>query len=84
MNNNEEFIIAPPSILANTAGPSNSRFRSRGNKRLAEFKILQPDRTLHSFRLHLHALGSDCIDQVTAQFNFLFIYVLLFFLCFFI
>ena len=87
MNNNDEFILAPPSMLANTAGPNSSRFRSRRNRKLAEFKILQPDRTLHSIRLPSHALGSDVIDQVSCTQHFLFtqcpyFYVLLFFLSF--
>jgi len=66
MNNNDEFILAPPSILTNTAGPNSARWKSRGNKSFAEFKIIQPDRTLHSFKLHKTALGNDCIDGVSA------------------
>ncbi len=65
MSNNDEFILAPPGMLDNAAGPDSSRFKSRGTNKLDEIKIIQPDHTLHSFRLPKHALGIDCIDKVS-------------------
>ncbi len=65
MANNEEITLNPPNILAYSEQP---RISNEGpglaHKTLADFRILQPDNTLHAFQLPVKSTGQDCIDQV--------------------
>lgn len=68
MSGSDEFVLSPPAtILGPDPGqPRPSRVRSaRPRNELAEFKILQPDSTLHALLLPEKCTGHDCMDQVT-------------------
>lgn len=61
MANNDEFTLIPPSMVADA---ENSRNFGRSGRKLVEFRILQPDNTLHALQLPQRSTGNDCIDQV--------------------
>ncbi len=61
--NDYEIIHSPPSIMVNSRISKGPR-PVLAHRTLAEFRILQPDNTLHAFQLPVKSTGQDCIDKV--------------------
>ena len=69
-NHEDEFILAPPSMLANTVERRPPRGRNglamEGKKNTVEFKILQPNYSVYSAELPADSNGYDCINIVSS------------------
>lgn len=71
MANNDEFTLIPPSMVADADNSLNLGRSCRSAGKLAEFRILQPDNTMHALQLPLRSTGNDCIDQVIGRVGFM-------------
>jgi hypothetical protein len=65
MSNNEMNLLIPPRMVADVVDNSMSLGRSsRSAGKLVEFRVLQPDNTVHALQLPVRCTGNDCVDQV--------------------
>ena len=66
-SNNDEFILNPPRVVVGPQSASTSSGAidfNNNKKKMTEYRILQPDNTLHAFQLSTDCTGQDVIDQV--------------------
>lgn len=61
----DEFALVPPRLAGDSEEASNSgQAPGHGNKKIAEFRILLQDNTLHALQLSVNCTGSECMDEV--------------------
>ena len=64
MANSDEFTLIPPRMVQDSDNSMNFGRSPRSAGKLVEFRVLQPDNTVHELQLPDSCTGNDCIDQV--------------------
>ena len=64
----DEFALVPPRLAGDVEEAGNSgQAPGHGKKKMAEFRILLQDNTLHALQLPAKCTGSECMDEVKAH-----------------